>query len=156
AGSLSGSITLTAVQDTLVEGNETIIVDIIGVTNGIESGVQQVTAAITDDDSTGPAVTLGLSGSPMAEAGGVAVGTATLSPVSTKKVMVVLGFTGTASNSVDYTRSNTTIVIPIGSLSGSVNLTALQDTAVEADETIVVDITGVTNGTENGVQQVTA
>ena len=35
-------------------------------------------------------------------------------------------------------------------------LTAVQDALDEADETIVVDMTAVTNGTEDGVQQVTA
>ena len=73
AGSLSGSVTLTAVQDALVEGSETIVVDVTGVTNGTESGAQQVTATIADDDVGGPpTVTLSLSGSPMAEAAGVA------------------------------------------------------------------------------------
>jgi len=50
AGSPSGSITLTAVQDNTDELDETIIVDISTVTNGTESGTQQVTATITDDD----------------------------------------------------------------------------------------------------------
>jgi len=38
------------VQDALDELDETIIVDISSVTNGNESGAQQVTAVITDDD----------------------------------------------------------------------------------------------------------
>src|SRR5205814_2176611 len=116
---------------------------------------QQVTATITDDDAA-PTVTLGLAGSPMAEAAGTATVTATLSAVSSQDVTVNLGFTGTASNPADYTRSATSIVIPAGSLSGSITLTAVQDSLVEGDETIVVDITSVTNGTENGTQQVTA
>jgi hypothetical protein len=51
AGSLSGSITLTAVQDTVYENpDETIVVDIDTVVNATEDGIQQVTATITDDD----------------------------------------------------------------------------------------------------------
>ena len=50
AGNTTGTVTLTAVQDALDETNETIVVDISGVTNGTESGTQQVTATITDDD----------------------------------------------------------------------------------------------------------
>ena len=50
AGSTSGSVTLTAVDDALDEADETIVVDIASVTNGVEDGAQQVTATITDDD----------------------------------------------------------------------------------------------------------
>ncbi|MBI2481616.1 MAG: hypothetical protein HYV60_24115, partial [Planctomycetia bacterium] len=50
AGNTTGTVLLTAVQDTLDETNETIDVDITGVTNGTESDTQQVTARITDDE----------------------------------------------------------------------------------------------------------
>ena len=126
-----------------------------GVTNGTEDGVQQVTATITDDDPA-PTVVLSLAGSPMAEAGGVATVTATLSAVSGQAVTVDLGFTGTATMTDDYTRSGAQIVIAAGSTERPVTLTAVQDALDEADETIVVDITAVTNGVEYGAQQVSA
>jgi subtilisin family serine protease len=105
---------------------------------------------------SGPNVTLSLAGSPMGEDGGVATVTATLSAVSSQDVTVNLGFTGTASYPADYTRSATSIVIPAGSLSGSMSLTGVADDLVEPNETIVVDITSVINAIENGTQQVTA
>jgi hypothetical protein len=137
AGSLSGSVTLTAVQDALNEANETIVVDISSVSYGTESGTQQVTATITDDDPL-PTVTLGLTGSPMAEAGGVATVTATLSPLSGQSVTVNLTFSGTATLTSDYTRSGTSITIPAGSLSGAITLTAVDDTEPECSETVDV------------------
>ncbi|MCX6924292.1 MAG: immunoglobulin domain-containing protein, partial [Verrucomicrobia bacterium] len=103
-----------------------------------------------------PTVTLGLLGSPMAEAGGVATVTATLSAVFGLPVTVNLSFSGTATLTSDYTRSGTSITIPAGSLSRTITLTAVQDTLDEANETIVVDISTVGNGAENGTQQVTA
>ena len=154
AGSTTGSITLTAVQDTLDETAETIVADITSVTNGVESGIQQVTATIDDDDPA-PDVVLSLVDSPLPEAGGVATMTATLSAASSQTVTVDLGFSGTAIHNSDYTRSNTQIVIPAGSTTGSITLVAIQDTLNEADETIVVDIASVTNGIESGTQQVT-
>jgi hypothetical protein len=54
AGATSGSITISAVDDALDEPDETLIVDIAGVTNGVESGTQSVTLLIADDDE--PAV----------------------------------------------------------------------------------------------------
>ena len=43
-------VTLTAKQDAVYEGDETIVVDIHYVINALESGTQQQTATITDDD----------------------------------------------------------------------------------------------------------
>jgi len=154
AGSLTGTVTVTAVQDALDETNETVIVDITGVTNGTESGTQQKTTTITDDDDP-PTVTLAVNNATIAEAAGVATFTATLSAVSGQDVTVDLGFTGTATNANDYSRSGTQIVIAAGSLTGTVTVTAVQDALDETNETVIVDITGVTNGTESGTQQKT-
>ncbi len=155
AGQISGTITLTAVQDTLDESNETIVVDIIGVTNGSESGTQQVTTTISDDDAI-PSVTLSNSPVTIAEAGGMSMVTATLSAVSSFDLTVDLEFSGTAALFIDYTRSATQIMIPAGTMSGTVTLNTVQDSLDEINEAILVDIASVTNGAESGDQQVTA
>ncbi|MFN0050877.1 MAG: beta strand repeat-containing protein, partial [Planctomycetales bacterium] len=153
AGSLTGSITLTGIDDAIYERNEDIVVDITAVTNGTEDGTQQVTATITDDEAI-PSVTLAVDPALIAENGGVATVTATLSGVSAFDTMIDLSFSGKALQGTDYTASATQIVVPAGSLTASVILTAAQDTLYERDEDIVVDISSVTNGDENGVQQV--
>ena len=139
AGSTTGSITLTAVPDTVDESDETIVVDIETIINGIENGTQQVTATITDDDPA-PTVTLSLTGSPMSEDGGVATVTASLSDASGLPVTVTFAFSGTATLTTDYTPSATSITIPPGSTTGSITLTAVPDWLDESNETIVVDI----------------
>jgi serralysin len=93
-----------------------------------------------------PTVALSLFGSPLAEADGVATVTATLSAVFDQDVSVDLGFSGTATNVDDYTRSATSIMIAAGATTGSITLTAVQDTLGELNETIIVDITSVTSG----------
>ena len=53
AGNTSGSITVTGVNDLLNDEAETVIVDIASVSGGngaTESGTQQATITITDDD----------------------------------------------------------------------------------------------------------
>src|SRR5439155_11580016 len=105
------------------------------------------TGTILNDD-TPPTVTLGLTGSPMAEAGGVATVTATLSRVYSQTVTVDLAFSGTATLTSDYTPSGTSIVIPPGNTTGSITVTAVQDSIDEMDETIIVDLSSVTNGTD--------
>ncbi len=105
----------------------------------------------------GPTVTLSLSSSSMPEAGGTATVTATLSAIHTLPVTVNLAFTGNATLTSDYTRSGTSISIPAGSTTGTIALTAVQDTVYESsNETIVVDIGTVDNATESGTQTVTA
>ena len=148
AGNLSGSITLTAVQDLIDEPDETIVVAIESVTNASAAG-GPVTATIIDDDAT-PTVTLKLTGSPMAENGGTATVTATLSARSGQDVTVILAFSGTATFPDDYTRSASAITIPAGSLSGSIILTAVQDLVDEPNETIVVAIQSVTHAIAAG------
>ena len=67
-------------------------------------------------------------------------------------VTVNLAFSGTATYGSDYVRSGPSIIIPAGSLTGFITVTAYDDLNYEQNETVVVDINTVTNGTENGVQ----
>ena len=154
-GDTSEDIPLAVINDALDEVDETVVVTLSGPSNATLGSPSVHTYTITDDDAE-PTVTLGLTGSPMAEAAGGATVTATLSAASGKTVTVFLAFSGTATLTDDYTRSGTSIVIPAGSTTGSITLAAVQDTLDEPDETIVVDISSVTNGTESGTQQVTA
>jgi hypothetical protein len=154
AGSLSDSVTVTAVQDALDEPDETVIVDIASVTNGTEPIVQQQTITITDDDAP-PTVTLAAAPLSIAEAAGISTLTATLSAVSGQDVTVTLGFTGDATITTDYTVSATSILISAGSPTGTATVTAVQDVIDEPDETVIVDITAVTNATESVEQQQT-
>ncbi len=74
-------MTVTAVHDTVYEvGNETVVVAITGVNDGTESGTQ-ATTTITDNDSK-PTVTLAVDDANIAENGGEAKFTATLSNAS--------------------------------------------------------------------------
>jgi Ca2+-binding RTX toxin-like protein len=56
-GQTSGSISLTAIDDILVEASETIVIDVINISSGAtENGLQQVTAIVMDDDTNYPPV----------------------------------------------------------------------------------------------------
>ena len=55
----------------------------------------------------------------------------------------------------DFTLSSNTITIASGKKSDTAIITALNDVKVENDETIVVDVSFVTNGKEAGTQQIT-
>ena len=119
------------------------------------SGVNLDPTANTLTINVVPTVTLSVNRATIAEDAGVATFTATLSSVSSLPVTVDLGFTGTATHPDDYTRSGTQIVIPAGSLSGAVAVTGVPDLNAEGNETVIVDITGVTGAAEAGTQQQT-
>ena len=154
SGSLSGSISITAVNDANDEPDETVVVTIASINNDTNGTTTSVSATIVDDDP--PHVTLSVSGSPFSENGAFAFINATLSSTSSQNVTVDLSFSGTAGIGVDYSASNTSIVVPAGQLMATIILTGINDATDELDETIIVDVNNVTNGTENGSQQVTA
>jgi hypothetical protein len=157
SGQLSGSISATSVSDSVYEGNENFAVAIATVTGGGASAsatASSTTVTIVDGQSA-PVVTISVSPSSIAENGGVAVVTAVLSNASTQDVSVNFSFSGTATNNTDYSRSATAVTINAGSTSGSISITAIQDATYDGNETVIVDVSSVTNGTENGSQQVT-
>ncbi|MDM7971484.1 MAG: Calx-beta domain-containing protein, partial [candidate division Zixibacteria bacterium] len=73
--------------------------------------------------------------------------TVSLSAVSGLPVTVDLGYSGTLSTPGDYSTSHPiSISIPAGNLTGTVTLTIIDDAIDEPSESVVVDITGITNG----------
>lgn len=102
-----------------------------------------------------PTVSLSASTTSIAENGGTAEVSALLSSVYDLDVTVALSLGGTAINGTDYSASSTSILIAVGQTSGSITITAIDDSSYEGGETVIVDISSVTNGTENGTQQVT-
>lgn len=104
--------------------------------------------------AAGPSVTLSVDNAIIAEAGGTATVTATASTTHTSSITVHLAFSGPATQGVDFSTTTSSIVIPAGSTTGTAVITATADTQNELNEMIVIDISSVINGTENGSQQV--
>jgi len=154
-GTTSGAYTFNVVGDTVDEPDETIVLSMDTPTNANKGAADTHITTITDDDAATATVTLSLSGSPLAENGGVATVTANLGAVSGQDVTVSLAFSGTAGAG-SYTASASSIVIPAGQASAAITLTGVDDSLDEFDETVIVDIASVTNGSESGTQQVTA
>ncbi|MBT8488783.1 MAG: Ig-like domain-containing protein, partial [Gemmatimonadetes bacterium] len=147
--------TVATLDDAVFEGTETFTVG-LSASNGAVGDSDGGSGTILDNDGQ-PTVTLIASPTSLAENGSAnpSVVTATLSNPSTQAVTVTLGFSGTASLTDDYTRTGDQIVIPAGSLSRNREVSAVQDNLDEPDETVIVDITNVTNATEQGTQQQT-
>lgn len=154
--SANASIGITASADTIHEGSETIIIDITGATNAEEDGTQQQTITITDDDSA-PTVSLSTGSATIGEDGGSSTITASLSNPSSSAVTVNLSYSGTATSGTDYSTPSSSITVPAGqtTANAATGITATGDVIYEGNETVIIDISSVTNGSENGTQQQT-
>jgi serine protease len=108
--------------------------------SGCNNKALDATAAVTSGVPL-PLVSLAVSG-PMAENGGTATVTATLSAAYSKPVTLQLSLSGTATLATDYSASATSISIPAGQTSGAITLTAIDDGAYEGgvNETVTVAI----------------
>lgn len=98
-------------------------------------------------------VTLSVDESSLLE-GESTVVTATLNEPTIDDVIVSLALSGNAIQDDDYTLSETSMIIPTGSISSSVTLFIENDSEIEGEELIVIDIAEVTNAVEDGEQQV--
>lgn len=157
-GNTTGTVILSNVPDALYEGNETVIIDITSVTNGVESGTQQQTFTIIDDDPV-PTVSLEVLGiyNPITdESGGQAYVRAKLDSRAGTTVTVPLTFSGTASGGgTDYSITGSTITLSPGETMDSIRVTSQYDGIEEGDETIIIDMGTPTNATTGTPSQVT-
>ena len=143
-GGTTGTVTLNAVDNALDELDRTVIVDITVVTNGAESGTQQVTTTIVDDDAT-PTVAFTATNQTNAENVTTVTATVQLSAASGQQVSVPFTVGGTAVDPADYTVSASPVVINAGATTGTITLTVVNDALSELNETVILTLGAPTN-----------
>jgi VCBS repeat-containing protein len=99
-------------------------------------------------------VTLSSSSSSISEPNSSATLTATLDNPSASNVTVNLSYSGTAAYGIDYSGASS-VVISAGSLTGTIDITAIDDNDLEDTETIIIDVNPAIGGNEDGSQQTT-
>ena len=145
AGTTSGTIRVSVLDDTIDEPDETFAVTLSRAANAtIEDG--DGTGTITDDDKP-PALTIDdvtVTEGP----GAVAEFTVMLSAAATDAVTVDYATSdGTARASLDYASSKGALTIPAGGTSGTIRVSVLDDTIDEPDETFAVTLSRAANAT---------
>src|SRR6185369_16951656 len=151
AGSLTALVDVTLLADTLVEGDETVIVTLTAVTSGdpqitLDSGNSAATVTIADTEDTAlVSITANdPSAAEPADNGQFTVSLSALSSTDTTISYVLTGSTATAGS--DYVALSGSVTIPAGSLTALIDVTLLADSLVEGDETVIVTLTAVTSG----------
>ncbi len=81
--------------------------------------------------------------------------TMSLSSASSTNVVVSFAYTGSSLPTDDYTGIKTSVTIAKGATSTTWGITAIPDSVVEGEESVIMNITTVTGGTELGTQAVT-
>ena len=140
AGQTGATFVLTGLDDLLVEGLESIVVEISGVLNAFEYGTQVQNLDILDDDIA--QVLLSVDTGAMAESGGVATFTVYTSGdvIVSTGIVVDLIYSGTGTNGVDYTTGTAQVTIPALSTGSSFAITGINDLIVEGLESVIVEI----------------
>jgi len=114
------------------------------VRNLLPAALLGVWSCSTNDVDLIPQAQIQASATVMPENGGTLDLVVTLDAASTREVQVQLDFSGTATAD-DYSVSATTVVIPAGSLSASVTVTAIDDSEVEGSEFVEVRMSNPIN-----------
>jgi YD repeat-containing protein len=148
ANNATRTVTISIVQDTLDEANETLALNISSVMGGTVGTPSRTDLTITDDDAT-PTLSIadvslyeGHTGTTLANV------TVTLSAISGQTVTVQYASSnGTAIAGTDYTAVSGTLAIPAGSATGLITVPVLGDGAVEANDTLTLTLTVPANAT---------
>jgi hypothetical protein len=149
AGSTSDTITIASiVDDSITEGNETVIVTLSSPSNATLGSDDAHTYTITDNDSA-PVVDFNTTSSSGVESVSSKAITVDLSATSTQNVTVDYALTGTATGSgTDYTLANGTLTISAGATSGTITIAGIVDDGLdEVNETVIVTLSNPSNAT---------
>jgi hypothetical protein len=151
AGAASANIPLNITDDTVDEIDETAIVTLSGEVNATAPSPAQHTLTIRDDDAP-PTIQFQATTSTVGEGEVTHSVVAVLSAISERTIQFSFAANGTstatAGGGSDYTFiTGSPVMIAAGGNSAVIDLDINDDTQAEGDETIVLDMSGLTNAT---------
>jgi len=144
AGATSATVTVTPIDDTAVEGDETVILTVSADAAYTVGSPNSATITIADNDQTPPpipTVTVVATDASGSE-GGPGTGTFTISRTSGGSSTLTVNYSlgGTAANGIDYQSLPGSVTIASGATSATVTVTPIDDTAVEGNETVILTV----------------
>ncbi|HEU0035411.1 MAG TPA: Calx-beta domain-containing protein [Kofleriaceae bacterium] len=149
-GETQQTITVTPIDDTIDEDNQSVTITLGNLSNATLGGRDTHTLTILDDDNP-PSVQFTTAAQSVAEANTSVVVVATLSSASEKTVTMPFTTNGsTAQTPQDFSISTSPLTFAPGTTSRSLTIDVQDDNSDEADETVAVSITNPTNATIGG------
>ncbi len=149
AGMTTANVVVNVKADTLDEDDETVVVELGTPTNATLGAVTSHTVTIEDDDS-GPSVAFTSTGASPNEGNSTITLTVQLSDISGRAVTVPFSIdaASTATSPADYMISPASqVTIPTGETSTTISIKLNEDTDVEGNETVIVELGTPSNAT---------
>jgi len=141
-GQTSATITISPVDDSLIEGSETVTLT-LAAGSGYTIGAQSSHAVMIVDNKVYeiPVASIASSGAVAFEAGGdPGAFTVTRSGARAGALTVFYTISGTASNGTDYTAISGSVVIPDGQTSATITIAPVDDSLIEGSETVTLTL----------------
>ncbi len=143
-GATTATITIPVINDVIVEGSETVIITLTGITSGSATlgGTIAATNTIADNDAATVSIANTTNGAEAGPVNGVMTLTQTLASATNSVVSYTVS--GTATSGVDYTALSGSVTIPAGSTTATISIPVLGDLVAEGNETVIVTLSGIT------------
>ena len=153
------TITITPIDDTTVESNETVIVTLSSGTGYVVGSPDNATVNITSDDSSGNAILASIvSTDSLATEGSTATYTVSLSEVNSTGSAIVVNYSnrGHATSGSDYTALSGSVSIGNGNQTATITLTATDDSSIEPYESVLIELENGTGYSLEGYNKAVA
>ena len=145
-GQDSKNVNINPVDDNLVEGDESVILTVTGVSSSaFEIGTPNSATVTIIDDDIFTATIVATDAAAAENTPATATGTFTIdlgSPNTTGgPIVVTYNITGTATNGTDYTTIAASVSIPNGQQTRTVSIAPIDDLILEGTETVILTLT---------------
>lgn len=143
-GQLSASVTAEVIDDTDMEGIETVMSALSGSSDpSVTIAGSPATATIVDND-TATASAIATTPTTYEDGSGNGLITVQLSRVNKTPAPVTLTYTvgGTATSGSDFTALSGSVQIPVDASSATIDVSSLDDALAEGGETVILTLTG--------------
>lgn len=145
AGSATRDVIVTPKSDSVQEGPETVLMSLMPVGNYIISGPQTATVTIDDADTSLPRLDI-VASVPETTEGDAIPAQFTVSRTGSTASALTVFFSintgaGMAANSADFTDIGSSVVIPAGAATATININAVADGIAEGMELVGISLT---------------
>lgn len=148
-GQTTASIDLSIVPDAIDENDETLVLTLLLPYNSVLGNRTQHTLTIEDDDDP-PTVSFATQNSTIVETDSSLSVVVELSGPSAFDVTLPVTSSGSATLGTDYSFAPSSLLIPAGATSTSIDFSPIDDTAVEGTETATLQLGSPTSATLGG------
>jgi len=139
SGATTATVTINPTADATVEANETVILTVAAGSGYTVGAPASATGTILNDDV--PSASIAVAPSSVNEDSGTPlVYTVTLDQPSLVPLSIAYTVGGTATSGTDYAAVSSPLSIAAGATSGTITVTPTADSAVEANETVVLTL----------------